>query len=122
MSEWTKEEMEKTLLNLKKKAMKDATFRSLCIADAAAAVKEIAGKYLPDGMKLKFVENDGGHMTIVLPDMAAGPGLALGVDVLQINHQQQIMVGHGGLLLCFAPHQTAFSDSVYRTAPGIDKV
>ena len=57
-----------------------------------------------------------------LPDMAAGPGLALGVDVLQINHQQQIMVGHGGLLLCFAPHQTAFSDSVYRTAPGIDKV
>ena len=72
MSEWTKEEMEKTLLNLKKKAMKDATFRSLCIADAAAAVKEIAGKYLPDGMKLKFVENDGGHMTIVLPDMAEG--------------------------------------------------
>lgn len=72
MGEWTKEEMGKVLLDLKKKAMQDAAFRELALTDAAAAIKEIAGKDLPNGMKLKFVENDRGHMTIVLPDLAAG--------------------------------------------------
>ena len=68
--EWNKEELEKVLLEMKKKAMTDAAFRKLCLSDAAVAVQEIAGKELPDGMKLKFVENDGVHITIVLPDMA----------------------------------------------------
>lgn len=72
MSEWTKEELEKALQSVKVKAMQDPIFRSLCIADAAAAIKEIAGKDIPDGMKLKFVENDGAHMTIVLPDKVTG--------------------------------------------------
>lgn len=72
MSEWNKEVMGKVVLDLKKKAMTDAVFRKLALSDAAAAVKEIAGKELPDGMKLKFIENDGAHMTVVLPDMAAG--------------------------------------------------
>ena len=72
MGEWTKEDLGKFFLDVKKKAMTDVDFRKLALADAAAAVKEIAGKELPDGMKLKFVENDGVHMTIVLPDMAAG--------------------------------------------------
>ena len=72
MSDWTKEELGKTLLEVKKKAMQDADFRRLCLADGAAAVKEIAGKELPEDAKLKFVENDGAHMIIVLPDMAKG--------------------------------------------------
>ena len=72
VSDWTKEELEKVLLDLKKKAMQDAAFRQMALSDAPAAIKEIAGKDLPEGMKLKFVENDGGYMTIVLPDLAAG--------------------------------------------------
>ena len=72
MSEWTKEEMKKALQSAKVKAMQDPNFRSLCIADAAAAVRDISGKDLPGEVKLKFVENDGVHMTIVLPNMTDG--------------------------------------------------
>lgn len=69
MSEWKKEEIEKTLLQVKKKAMQDADFRKLSLTDPEAAIKEITGKDLPEDFKLKFVENDGVNMTIVLPDM-----------------------------------------------------
>lgn len=72
MSSWSKEELEKTLLEVKKKAIRDADFRKLALLDAASAVKEVAGKDLPSGVKLKFAENDGAHMTIVLPDMVEG--------------------------------------------------
>ena len=72
MSEWTEAEIEKAVLKMKKKAMTDADFRKLCLTDAAAAVKAACGKELPEGVKLKIVENDGAHMTIVLPDMADG--------------------------------------------------
>lgn len=69
MSDWTKEELRKSLFEVKKKAITDVAFRKLCLSDAALAIKEIAGKDLPVEMKLKFIENDGSHMTIVLPDM-----------------------------------------------------
>lgn len=70
MGEWTKEDLEKVFLAVKKKAMTDVDFRKLALSDAAAAVKAVAGKDLPVEMKLKFIENDGAHMAIVLPDMA----------------------------------------------------
>ena len=69
MSNWSKEELEKALLDVKKKAIRDADFRKLALSDASAAVKEAAGKELPSGVKLKFVENDGARMTIILPDL-----------------------------------------------------
>lgn len=72
MTDWTKEELEKVLLEIKKKAITDADFRRQALLDASSVVKDISGKELPDGMKLKFIENDGAHMTIVLPDMATG--------------------------------------------------
>lgn len=72
MGEWTKEELGKAILEVKKKAITDSVFRKLALTDAAAAVKEITGKELPDGLRLKFVENEGVHMTIVLPDMVEG--------------------------------------------------
>ena len=52
--------------------MQDADFRKLCLKDAAAAIKSASGKEFPEGMKLKFIENDGEHITIVLPDMVDG--------------------------------------------------
>ena len=50
--------------------MQDADFRKLCLTDAAAAMKAISGKELPGEVKLKFIENAGEHITVVLPDMA----------------------------------------------------
>ena len=72
MTQWSKEDAEKIIFDLKKLAMKDSVFRKMCLANAAAAVKAVSGKELPEGMKVKFIENDGNHMTIVLPDMVDG--------------------------------------------------
>lgn len=70
--EWNKDELEKALHAVKKKAMIDAAFRKLALSDAAAAVKEVAGKELPKEVCMKFIENDRAQMTIVLPDMLEG--------------------------------------------------
>ncbi|WP_373233443.1 hypothetical protein, partial [Cohnella sp.] len=41
----------------------------LCLENPAQAVKEAIGKEIPQGFKLRFVENEGAHYTFVLPDM-----------------------------------------------------
>lgn len=51
-----------------KKASTDAAFRQLCLSDAAAAVKQATGEDVPASFKLRFVDNAGASMTIVLPD------------------------------------------------------
>ena len=51
MGEWTKEDLEKVFLAVKKKTMTDVDFRKLALSDAAAAVKAVAGKDLPVEMK-----------------------------------------------------------------------
>ncbi|HTT57775.1 MAG TPA: NHLP leader peptide family RiPP precursor [Opitutaceae bacterium] len=51
-----------------KKASTDAAFRKLCLSNAAAAVKQATGEDVPPKFKLRFVENAGASLTIVLPD------------------------------------------------------
>ena len=51
-----------------KKAGTDAAFRKLCLSNAAAAVKQATGEDIPKGFKLRFVDNAGANLTIVLPD------------------------------------------------------
>ena len=68
--EWTQEAVEKLYLEAQKKAMVDEAFRKEILADANAALEKLSGKKLPEGMKLKVIENDPGYTaTFVLPDM-----------------------------------------------------
>ncbi|HBV95599.1 MAG: hypothetical protein JL50_09925 [Peptococcaceae bacterium BICA1-7] len=73
MNNWTEEEVQKVVAQIGQRAASDPAFRKLCLADPAGAVKEVSGKDLPQGLKVRFVENEGAHMTFVLPD-PAGPG------------------------------------------------
>lgn len=69
MSNWTEEEVQKVVAEIGKKAATDPAFRKLCLENPAGAVKEVSGKDLPQGLKVRFVENAGSHMTFVLPDI-----------------------------------------------------
>lgn len=70
---WTQTEIEACIVNCKKKAAVDADFRKKLLADPAAAVKEISGKEIPAGFKIKILENDPGYdATFVLPPLVSG--------------------------------------------------
>lgn len=70
--EWTKEEMEALYVDMQKKAMTDEDFRKEILADANKALAKLAGKELPEGMKIKVIEQDPAYTaTFVLPDLAS---------------------------------------------------
>lgn len=70
--EWTKEEMEALYVNMQKKAMTDEEFRKEILADANKALAKLAGKELPEGVKIKVVEQDPAYTaTFVLPDFVS---------------------------------------------------
>lgn len=45
----------------------DPEFRALALRDGTAAVEEVVGHRLPDGLKIRFVENEGATLTLGLP-------------------------------------------------------
>lgn len=68
--EWTKEAVEQLYVEAQKKAATDEGFRKEILADANAALEKLSGKKLPEGMKIKVVENDPAYTaTFVLPDL-----------------------------------------------------
>jgi hypothetical protein len=68
MIEWNKEEVDKIEVDIKMRAMTDPEFRALALNDPPAAVTKVTSKPLPPGFRVRFVENDGANLTVVLPD------------------------------------------------------
>jgi hypothetical protein len=64
---WTADERNKVLAAIIKRASSDENFRR-CLSNPAKAV-EVAGKPLPAGFRLQFVDNKGSNTTVVLPDL-----------------------------------------------------
>ena len=65
---WTKEEIEQTIALCKKEAMTDSAFRAKILKDPAAAIKELTGKEIPEGVKLQILEQDPkANFAFVLP-------------------------------------------------------
>ena len=67
MSNWTNQEAKNAMDNIRRKALTDEKFFELCIKYPKKAVKEIAGKDVPDNFKPKFIENKADEMIVVLP-------------------------------------------------------
>lgn len=68
--DWTNEKLEELFAKMQNKAMIDAGFRKKLLENPDAALEELAGKKLPDGFKVKIIENDPNYAaTFVLPDM-----------------------------------------------------
>jgi hypothetical protein len=66
--EITLQEADSLLEEMVKRAQSDLEFRQLCLSEPNIATKQVTGKEVPEGFKLRFVENQGADLTIVLPD------------------------------------------------------
>lgn len=67
---WTKLEVEKAIDIIRNLASKDAEFRRLCLTDPNEAIRKVTGKEVPDGYRVKLIENQPGYdSTFVLPDL-----------------------------------------------------
>jgi hypothetical protein len=72
MSNWTPQEIEKTINEIKKIASLDEDFRNLCLSDFNEAVKQVAGKKIPTGVKISVLEaNPNFDQTLVLPPLVS---------------------------------------------------
>ena len=67
---WTREKLEALYVEVQKKAMTDEAFRKELLADSTKAIEALAGEKLPEGFRLKVIENDPAYTaTMVLPDL-----------------------------------------------------
>ena len=55
---WTEEEWQALFTRLYRRTAADAEFRMRCLADAHAAIGELIGRDLPEGVEIRFVEAD----------------------------------------------------------------
>ncbi len=68
--EWTQQEMNELYAKMQKKSTTDEEFRKKLLADPNKALEELSGKPLPEGCKIKVIENDPDYTaTFVLPDL-----------------------------------------------------
>lgn len=58
------------------RAATDPQFHALALRDGTAAVEEVLGRPLPDGLKIRFVDNDGATFTLGLPPVRSGDELS----------------------------------------------
>jgi len=68
MSQWTRESSDAVLKQIYQKAATDQAYRELCLSQPEEAIKQVTDQALPEGFKVRFVDNAGADATIVLPD------------------------------------------------------
>ena len=61
-------EAEQAIEQIVKRAQTDIQFRKLCLDNPNRAAKQVTGKDIPEGFTLRFVDNQGADLTVVLPD------------------------------------------------------
>jgi hypothetical protein len=71
MKDWTNEEFDRALEEVTRRSIFDVNFRTLALQDASAAISQVAGKPLPGGVDLKFIDNTGPTKIVPLPDPIA---------------------------------------------------
>ncbi|MBW4534280.1 MAG: NHLP leader peptide family RiPP precursor [Pleurocapsa minor HA4230-MV1] len=61
-------EAEQAIEQIIKRAQTNIQFRQLCLDNPNRAAQEVTGKDIPEGFTLRFVDNQGADLTVVLPD------------------------------------------------------
>ncbi|HEY2390037.1 MAG TPA: hypothetical protein VGK22_02590 [Candidatus Angelobacter sp.] len=75
MAQWSQDEFNRTIDEVKRRCLMDPSFRSLALSDPAAAIVKINPKPLPEGLIIQFIEAPieipsspiSRNLTIVLP-------------------------------------------------------
>ena len=71
MLEWTEEEAQRALDEIKKRSATDPEFRALALSNPTAAIAKVNNKNLPAGFQARFIDNSGTVKSFVLPDPIA---------------------------------------------------
>ncbi len=74
MNEWNEQEVQKALEEIGRRSATDPEFRALALRDANAAIAAVSPFPVPEVFKVRFVENEGANLTVVLPDPANADG------------------------------------------------
>ena len=82
---WTEEKISQTLAEIDRKAREDRDFRELCLQNPNEAVRRISGQEVPTGIQIRFIENEGAHMTHVLPDYTGSGDELTENELLQVS-------------------------------------
>lgn len=70
---WTQQEINECIAACKQKAVTDAQFRQKLLKDPGEAIREISGKEIPAGFRIKVLESDPNYdATFVLPPPISG--------------------------------------------------
>jgi hypothetical protein len=68
-TKWTQEDTKKVAAAILRRAATEPAFREKALKNPNAAIQEVAGKPLPAGVTVRFIQNEPGvTMTLVLPD------------------------------------------------------
>ncbi|MEZ5403202.1 MAG: hypothetical protein R2729_26220 [Bryobacteraceae bacterium] len=82
--EWNEQEAQKTLAEVVKKSTTDPGFRALALSDPNAAIGKINATPIPSDFKIRFVDNAGANLTVVLPDPVAEGGELSDAELEQV--------------------------------------
>lgn len=82
---WTEEKISQTLAEIDRKAREDRDFRELCLQNPNEAVRRISGQEVPTGIQIRFIENEGAHLTHVLPDYTGSEDELTEDELLQVS-------------------------------------
>src|SRR5690554_1526567 len=82
---WTEEKISQTLAEIDRKAREDRDFRQLCLQNPNEAVRRISGREVPTGVQIRFIENEGVHLTHVLPDYTGSGDELTENELLQVS-------------------------------------
>jgi hypothetical protein len=67
---WQVQEINEAIQKAIKLSTTDKEFRQLALSDPNAAIERVAGKPVPPGTRIRFLDSAGYHFTIMLPEMA----------------------------------------------------
>jgi hypothetical protein len=113
-NDWTNEEIQRVVEQSIKRGKTDASFRSLALAQPRAAIEQVAGKSIPEGLKVKFFDGSNAHLTIILPEYSA--------DESELSDTQLEQVAGGGRCAASCVASCAVTSTVSVGLPGVGAV
>jgi hypothetical protein len=113
-TEWTSADVQSTIEEAIRRGRSDLAFRNLALADPNKALEMIAGKPVPEGLKIKFFDGSDAHMTIVLPEYVE--------DESELTDLQLEQVAGGGRCAASCAASCVVSSTISIGLPGVGAV
>jgi hypothetical protein len=113
MSEWNSAEIERVIKESIRRGQTDAEFRALALKDPGMAIMKVAGRPIPEGVKVKFFDGTGAQISIVLPELTAGD---------ELSDTQLEQVAGGGRCAASCAASCGVSSTVSIGLPGVGAI